>query len=205
MSNFAADDVLLNTGVSFPIAFDRADIRGTEVKLELPRWWGTSASLGYTHMVGFGWLPITGGLFLGDEASSALGSTERFPISQDQRHTLPGRVSYQISPRLWLASAVSYGSGLPVEFDGGRNDAIEQFGERIVDRVDFENGRVRPSFSLDAPSSFVLFQRGQQRIRVQADVLNLTSRLNVINFAGLFSGTALAPHRSATVRVQAEF
>jgi hypothetical protein len=51
----------------------------------------------------------------------------------------------------------------------------------------------------------VLFQRGQQRIRVQADVLNLTSRLNVINFAGLFSGTALAPHRSATVRVQAEF
>ena len=205
MSNFADDDVLLNTGVGFPVAFDRADIRGTEVKLELPRWRGTRASLGYTHMVGFGWLPITGGLFLGEEASSALASSERFPISQDQHHTLRGRVSYQVSPRLWLASAVSYGSGLPVEFDGNPDDAIEQFGQRIVDRVDFENGRVRPSFSVDASSSFVLFERGKKRIRVQADVLNMTNRLNVINFAGLFSGTALAPPRSVAVRLQTEF
>jgi hypothetical protein len=29
--------------------------------------------------------------------------------------------------------------------------------------------------------------------------------VNVINFAGVFSGTALAPPRSATVRVQFEF
>jgi hypothetical protein len=38
MTNFADDDLLLNTGVSFPIAFDHAEIRGTEVKLDLPRW-----------------------------------------------------------------------------------------------------------------------------------------------------------------------
>src|SRR5262249_18178187 len=138
MSNFADDDVLLNTGVSFPIAFDRAEIRGTEVKFEVPRWRDISASLGYTDLVGFGWLPITGGLFLGEAASSALGSTERFPISQDQRHTLRGRVSYQMSPRVSVASAVSYGSGLPVEFDGDSKDAIQQFGQRIVERVDFE-------------------------------------------------------------------
>src|SRR5262249_37753201 len=92
MSNFADADVLLNAGVSFPIAFDRAEISGTEVKVEVPRWRDISASLGYTYMVGVGWLPITGGLFLGEEASSALASTERFPISQDQRHTLRGRV-----------------------------------------------------------------------------------------------------------------
>jgi len=205
MSNFADDDVLLNTGVSFPIAFDRAEIRGTELKFEVPRWRDISASLGYTYLVGFGWLPITGGLFLGEEASSALGSTERFPISQDQRHTLRGRVSYQMSPRVSVASALSYGSGLPVEFDGDSKDAIQQFGQRIVERVDFENGRVHPSFSIDASSSFILFRRGKQRIRVQADVLNVTNRLNVINFAGLFSGTALAPPRSAAVRLQAEF
>ncbi len=205
MSNFADDDVLLNTGVSFPIAFDRANVRGTEAKLELPHWKGITASLGYTYMVGFGWLPITGGLFLGEEASAALTSTGRFPISQDQRQTLRSRINYQVSPRLWVASAVSYGSGLPVEFHGERNDAIEQFGQRIVERVDFENGRVRPSLSFDASSSFVVFHRGTHRIRVQGDVLNLTNRLNVINFAGLFSGTALAPPRSVAVRLQAEF
>ena len=46
-------------------------------------------------------------------------------------------------------------------------------------------------------------RRGTQR--VQADVLNLTNRLNVINFAGLFSGTAIGPPRSIAVRLSAEF
>ena len=36
-------------------------------------------------------------------------------------------------------------------------------------------------------------------------VLELTDRLTVINFAGLFSGTALGAPRSVTVRLQAEF
>jgi hypothetical protein len=40
---------------------------------------------------------------------------------------------------------------------------------------------------------------------VQANVVNLTNRLNVINFAGLFSGTALAPPRTFGVRAQVEF
>jgi hypothetical protein len=42
-------------------------------------------------------------------------------------------------------------------------------------------------------------------VRLQADVLNLTNRLNVINFAGLFSGTALGPPRSVALRIQAAF
>jgi hypothetical protein len=36
-------------------------------------------------------------------------------------------------------------------------------------------------------------------------VANLTNRLNVVNFAGLFSGTALAPPRSASVRLRLDF
>ena len=36
--NYADDDLLLNTGVSFPIAFQSAEIRGVEAKLEIPRW-----------------------------------------------------------------------------------------------------------------------------------------------------------------------
>src|SRR5262249_7197498 len=38
MDNFADDDLLLNTGVSFPVAFDHAEIHGTELKLDVPRW-----------------------------------------------------------------------------------------------------------------------------------------------------------------------
>ena len=205
LSNFADDDLLLNTGVSFPIAFDRAAIHGTELKFELPRWRATSASFSYAHMVGFGSLPITGGLLLGDEAADALTSSERFPISQDQRHTLRGRITQDISPRAWGGLAVSYGSGLPVEFDGDEHTAVQQFGERIVGRVDFERRRLRPSTSLDVSAGVQLFKKDKRQIRLQVDVLNLTNRLNVINFSGLFSGTALAPPRSAALRVRAEF
>jgi outer membrane cobalamin receptor len=205
MNDFADDDVLLNTGVSFPLAFDRARISGTEVKVEIPRWRALSGFLSYANMTGTGYLPITGGLLLGDEVLEALTSTDQFPISQDQRHTLRGRATYQISPRAWVTLAGAYGSGLPVEFEGDRDDAIAQYGERIVERVDFESGRLRPSFSIDASAGLVLVQRRNQSVRLQADVLNLTDRLNVINFAGLFSGTALAPPRGFAIRTQVDF
>src|SRR5262245_42752008 len=94
MRDFADDDVLLNTGVSFPIAFDHAAIHGTELKLDIPRWGAWSGFASYSFMRGTGYLPITGGLLLGDDAASALASTNAFPISQDQRHTGRGRVAY---------------------------------------------------------------------------------------------------------------
>jgi hypothetical protein len=50
-----------------------------------------------------------------------------------------------------------------------------------------------------------VFKHDQRRVRLQGDVVNLTNRLNVINFAGLFSGTALAPPRSFALRAQVEF
>jgi len=94
---------------------------------------------------------------------------------------------------------------LPVEFFGDREQAIAQYGERIVERVDLERGRVRSALSVDASASVVVVKTKKQHVRIQADVLNLTDQLRVINFAGIFSGTALAPPRSVAVRLQAEF
>jgi hypothetical protein len=205
MTNFADDDLLLNTGVSFPIAFHRAEIRGTELKLDMPHWRAVSGSVSYAHTRGVGHLPITGGLLLSDDAATLLASTSRFPVSQDQRHTWRGRMNYQFAPAAWAALEASYGSGLPFEFSGDRAEAIAQYGDRIVERVDFETGRVRPWLSLDASVGVVLMKTPKQSLRLQADVRNLTDRLTVINFAGLFSGTALAPPRSAAVRLRAAF
>jgi len=205
MSEFADDDLLLNTGVTFPIAFDRARIHGTEIKLEVPRWRALSGSISYAKMKGVGYLPITGGLLIGDDAADLLESRDQFPISQDQRHTMRGRINVQPHRRGWLALSGAYGSGLPVEVEGDLNEAVSQYGDRIVSRVDLEAGRLRPSFSLDASAGVVLLQKAKQTLRVQADVLNLTNRLNVINFAGLFSGTALAPPRGFAVRTQLDF
>jgi outer membrane cobalamin receptor len=205
MANFADDNLLLNTGVSFPIAFHRAEIRGTELKLDIPHWKAVSGLVSYAHTRGVGHLPITGGLLLSDDAAALLTSTSQFPVSQDQRHTVRGRMSYQFAPAAWAALDASYGSGLPFEFAGDRAQAVAQYGERIVDRVDFETGRVRPWVSLDASVGVVIVKTSDHSVRLQADVRNLTGRLTVINFAGLFSGTALAAPRSVAVRLRAAF
>jgi outer membrane cobalamin receptor len=203
--NYADDDVLLNTGVSFPIAFRRGTIYGTEAKLELPNWGRLSGQVSYSNMVGFGYTPVTGGLFLGDDSSNALANTGRFPVSQDQRNTLTTRFRYQVVPRAWLAFGASYGSGLPTEFDGTIQDAIQQFGQQIVDRVNFDRGRVRPSLSLGASAGADLVKNEHMVMRLQGDVQNLNNRLNLINFAGLFSGTGIAPPRSYALRLGVEF
>lgn len=206
MTDVADDDLLLNTGVSFPIAFHRAEISGAELKLDLRRWKNLSGSLGYSRLHGTGELPMTGGLFLGEGGQSLVASRERFPVTQDQRHTLRGRALYQCSSSGWIALAGSYGSGLPFEdFGDTPEEAVEQFGQRVVDRVNFDTGRVRPSASLDVSAGAVLLKSAKHGVRLQAEVRNLTNRLDVINFAGLFSGTALAARRSVAVRMRVDF
>lgn len=205
MDNFADDDVLLNTGVSFPIAFRKAEVHGVEAKLEIPRWGPLSGFVSYSNMLGVGYLPVTGGLFLGSSAADLLGGLNRFPLTQDQRNALRSRFRYQVAPRFWVALAGSYNSGLPVEFDGSYADALAQYGPRIVSRVNLQRGRVRPSFSLDASVGLIAWQKEKRSVRVQADVRNLTDRLNVIDFAGLFSGTAIAAPRSFALRFEADF
>src|SRR5258705_510389 len=204
MTNFADDDLLLNTGVSVPIAFDRATVRGAEAKFEVPRWHRLAASASYAWMRGVGRLPITGGLFLGEEAA-ALSSTATFPVSQDQRHTVRGQVNYQPAPVLWVGGSFGYGSGHPFEFDGDRAAAAAQYGSRIVDRVNFETGRVRAFVSLDLSGGVVLRRAERGAVQLQAGIANVTDRLSVINFSGLFSGTALAPPRSLTVRARGDY
>jgi hypothetical protein len=204
MRDFADDDVLLNTGVSFPIAFATARIEGTEVRLTVLRWGRFSGFAGYANMMGTGELPITGGLLLGDEVGSQEAGG-RFPVSQDQRNTVRSRIVCQVGAAAWVATTAAYGSGLPVEFDGDKADAIDQYGERIVARVDFDADRTRPTFSLDVTAGFNIAIGRSRALRLQADVRNVTNRLNVINFAGLFSGTALGAPRSVAFRLHADF
>jgi outer membrane receptor for Fe3+-dicitrate len=156
--------------------------------------------------VGAGYLPVTGGLFLGDNAASLLGAAGRFPITQDQRSTVQSRIRIQAAHRAWMAFSSAYGSGLPVEIDrGNAGDLAAQYGSRILDRVNFARGRVRPSFTINATTGIDLWRHEKQSVTFQADVMNLTDRVNVINFAGLFSGTAIGPPRSFGVRLRAEF
>ena len=204
--NYADDDLLLNTSVGFPIAFRKAEIYGAEGKLNLPSWGHLSGFVAYTYQVGFAYLPATGGLFLGDEdISSSTAGVGRFWDSQDQRNTLRTRYRYQISPRVWVSLGAEYGSGLPVEFEGTLAEALAQYGPAVVARVDLERGRVRPQFSLDASLGADLYKRDRVTLGVQGDIENINDRLNVIDFAGLFSGNAIGPPRSGFIRLHVDY
>ena len=206
VDNYADDDQILSTAVSFPIAFEKAVIYGAEGKIEVPKWGRFSGYLSYSYMVGNAWLPVTGGLFLGDDATKTASQLAgHFPDSQDQRNTVRARVRYEMSPRLWMAASSQYGSGLPFEFTGTYQDALAQYGQAVVDRINFDRGRVRPSFAFDLSAGAEVYKSDKMSLRLQADGENLNNRLNVIDFGGLFSGNAIGPARGWALRLQSTF
>ena len=207
--NSIDDDVFLNAGLSFPITFDSARIEGTEVRLEMPDWRGLYGAVSYSNMSGYAKSPVTGGLFIeGGEASELRDIVAEFPISQDQRNTVAATTRYQPHRRAWFTVAARYGSGLPVELeeDGDVSDNEESpISQAILDQVNFERGRVKPNFSVDASFGLRVWDQDPRSLTLQFDVRNVTDRLNVINFSGLFSGTALAPGRQATLQMKLRF
>ena len=204
--DYADDDQLLNTGVSYPIAFDKAVIYGAEGKLSLVRLGKLSGYVSYSYMVGSVWFPVTGGLFLGDDVGAALSQLSgHFPDSQDQRNTVRTRFQYQLMPRIWLATGLLSGSGLPFEFDGEQSDALAQYGPAVVDRLNFDRGRVAPSLSVQASLGVDVYKSDRINSRFQVDGDNLNNRLNIIDFGGLFSGNAIGPARSFSLRLATTF
>ena len=206
VNNYADDDQILSTAVSFPIAFEKAVIYGAEGKIEIPKWGRFSGFASYSYIVGNAWFPVTGGLFLGDDATNAASQLAgHFPDSQDQRNSVRIRLRYQLLSRMWIAGSAEYGSGLPFEFTGTYEDALAEYGQAVVNRINFDRGRVKPSLSIGASVGADLWRSDKAYVRLQADVLNLSNRLNVIDFGGLFSGNAIAPPRSYALRLQTTF
>jgi hypothetical protein len=209
--NFADDDVLLDTGISFPIAFDRARIFGEELRLAVNDWNRFSGFLSYSNQSAIAQGPVTGGLFLGSDAGAALLDSGKFAVTQDQRNTVRARVRAQITKRTWAAVTADYGSGLPVELDTDTIDQnfvnflLAQYGPAILARVDLNRGRVRPNFSLGTAAGVEMYKKESRSLNLQIEAANLTDRVNVLNFAGLFSGTAVAAPRSANVHLRFNF
>jgi hypothetical protein len=211
INNYADDDQIDNTTIRFPIAFRKAIIYGAEAKLDVPSWRGFSGFLSYSYTVGQAWFPVTGGLFLGDNAT--IPTSGHFPDSQDQRNTVRGRVRYQITPRFWLAGGIQYDTGLPFDFQCDPSltlpqciaGVVQQYGQQVVSRIDFNRGRIFPAFQVNASAGAQLYTSDRIKTRIQLDGQNLTNVLNVIDFGGLFSGNAIGPSRSFALRLTTTF
>ena len=205
VNNFGDDDQLLDTAVSFPITFAKGSIYGAEAKLGIPHWGPFSGYLSYSYIVGSAYFPVTGGLFLGQQVSGTVGGTGRFWDTQDQRNSVRAHFRYDLTRRLWVGVGGEYGSGLPVSYGGTEQEALAEYGQQVVSRVNLVHGRVSPSLSIDASVGFQVMNTEKLKMSLQADGEDLNNRLNVIDFAGLFSGNAIEPRRSYAGRLQIRF
>jgi hypothetical protein len=212
VANYADDDQIANTTISFPIAFDKFIIYGAEAKLELPDWHHFSGFLSYSYEVGNAWYPVTGGLFLGNDAQG-IPTSGHFPDSQDQRNTVRGRLRYQIKQRFWLAGGIQYDTGLPFEFQCDPSeilsqciaDEVQTYGQAVVNRINFARGRIYPAFQVNASAGADVYKSDRMNVRFQIDGQNLNNVTNVIDFGGLFSGNAIGPSRSVAMRLTTDF
>lgn len=200
--NFHDDDVFLNTGVSFPISFASAMIEGIEAKLSvvLPHQIEIDGNL--SNLSGIAQFPVTGGLFLEGDANALLGSTEKFRITQDQRNSANVSLHYQPLRQMWFVASTEYGSGLPVELEKDQRITNDP---RILRRINFARGRLQPSYSVDTAIGATLWKKESRSIEGAVSATNITDHLNVINFAGLFSGTAIGAPRSLNGRIRVVF
>jgi TonB dependent receptor/TonB-dependent Receptor Plug Domain len=219
VNNYADDDQIDNTTISYPIAFRKAIIYGAEAKLDLPLAHGFTGFLSYSYTVGNAWFPVTGGLFLGDDA--VIPTTGHFPDSQDQRNTVRGRVRYQVAPRLWIAGGIQYDTGLPFDFQCDPSLTLQQciygdpatgvvgveqiYGQQIINLLNFPRDRILPSFQVSASAGADIYKSDRLNMRLQVDGENLTNVIDVIDFGGLFSGNAIGPSRSFALRLTTNF
>jgi TonB-dependent Receptor Plug Domain len=206
VDNYADDNQIENTSIGFPIAFSKAILYGAEAKINVPDWRGFSGFLSYSYIVGNAYFPVVGGLFLGDDVTAAQTQVSgHIPDSQDQRNTVRGRVRYQVAPRLWLATGIQYDSGLPFEFNGDSATVLAQYGDAVLDRINFARGRIYPTFQLNAYAGLDVYKSDRLKVMLQADGQNLSNVLDVIDFGGLFSGNAIGPARSFALRLTTYF
>jgi len=167
---YSDDDVLLDTGVSFPIAFTKARIFGEEIRMEVPQWGRFSGYLSYANQSGYGqgadhrrvvpWKRC-------GQCADRYEQVRRELRINETRCTLA--CVFKRRGNAWLAMGAQYGSGLPANIGNANvNDLLAAFGQRILDIAWIwlagECGRIFPSTWRQARRS-ITKNRGAPRCR----------------------------------------
>jgi hypothetical protein len=140
-----------------------------------------------------------------DNTVGATTLTGHFPDSQDQRHSVRGRLRYEVTKRFWVAGGIQYDTGLPFDTDSTEQQALAEYRQQVIDRINFNRGRIDPAFQVNASAGADVYKSDRMSMRLQIDGQNLTNILNVIDFGGLFSGNAIGPSRSVALRLTTSF
>ena len=101
----------LNTGIIFPIALKAIRVNGAEMRLNLPPVRGVSGWLSVTHSRAVSTPPFTGGLYIGNDAVTAL-SAGPFVIDHDQPLAVHGVLAYGAPSGFYANFSARYDYGL---------------------------------------------------------------------------------------------
>jgi hypothetical protein len=110
-------------------------------------------------------------LFFGSDASQTVSRlTGHFPDWQDQRNTVRGRVRYQLTPRFGTAFGVQYDTGLPFDFDRNPATVLAQYGQPVLNCINFARGRFYPAFQAYASVGVDVYRSEHVKVRLQGAV-----------------------------------
>ena len=79
------------------------------------------------------------------------------------------RVRYQVVPRLWLALGCDYNSGLPFQPDLTPQQYATEYGQTVVNHLNFNRDRIDPYFTQNASVGVDLYNQEKRSVRLQAD------------------------------------
>jgi len=198
----------LETGIIFPATLDHSRSKGVETRLDIARVHGFSGFVSYTNLHIYGFAPITGGLFLGEAVDLMARAGERINIEEDQRNTVAFQFMYDRLPGgLWTAFGGRHDSGFSVELEPDANleEFAMEFPEKILDRVNFERGFIKPHTVFDWSIGKDIRLNEHLSLSGQFNIQNLADRFYLITFESVFSGTTIGRPRNYSGRLSLNF
>jgi hypothetical protein len=202
IENFSDKDQFLDSGIIFPVAIARGDVRGTEVRLDLTPIRGWSGYISYANSKANATTPLVGGLFLDEPGSDLLTPGVQFAADHDQRNTGSFGVTYTARNGAWFNFSGRHDSGVPTDFDPA---ILPTLPREVAESLDAERGRVKPRTLLDFAAGIDLARESRLPMTLQFSVQNLTDKFYLYNFESVFSGTHIGRPRQVSGRLVFHF
>ncbi len=207
---FAADqDQFQNTGIVFPVSFQKGRFHGWNVRLDLAPVEGLKGylSAGHDHAIYFP--PVAGGLFLDSGTLDAINGGP-FLIDHDENLEIQGGLTYDFGHSgTWLAANARYDSGLvddpgPDELLADPDNAFAAPYVQVHSGTGLDPNRIEPRTIWNFSAGTDLTRYGVP-ISVQVDLLNAFDKKGLYNILSTFGGTHVIPPRTLAARVKYTF
>ncbi len=207
--NAGDQDQFLNTGIVFPLAFQRGKLHGWNVRLDLAPLAGLRGYASVGHVRAIYVPPFVGGLFLDAGALDEI-SGGPFLIDHDENLQLQGGLTCDFGKSgLWVSATARYDSGLVsgVGVADLVNDPDNSFAIPYIrehNGGDLDPNRIAPRTVWSFSTGADLARHGLP-VTVQVDLLNAFNQKGLYNVLSVFGGTHVVPPRTVAGRLRFVF